>query len=148
MVVFVAVAMIASGAMKVHGLALNGTGLPWFSLLWLGANVFVGLNEEYLFRGYALRVLWRGAEFWPAALVTTAIFAGLHLSKPHERQSRAGLFGVKVSAKSTPSSNSKESRPGTGTLAGDGPACNASLPPKTDHGHGAHGLSRWRCWAA
>ena len=35
-------------------------------------------------RGYALRVLWRGAGFWPAALITTAIFAGLHLSKPHE----------------------------------------------------------------
>ena len=93
-VVFVAVAMIAAGAMKVHGMALNGTGLPWFGLLWLGANVFVGLNEEYLFRGYALRVLWRGAGFWPAALVTTAIFAGLHLSKPHENAMDIGMIFV------------------------------------------------------
>jgi len=93
-VVFVAVAMIATGAMKVHGLALNGTGLPWFGLLWLGANVFVGLNEEYLFRGYALRVLWRGAGFWPAALLTTAIFAGLHLSKPHENAMDIGMIFV------------------------------------------------------
>ena len=93
-VVFVAVAMIATGAMKVHGLALDGTGLPWFGLLWLGANVFVGLNEEYLFRGYALRVLWRGAGFWPAALVTTAIFAGLHLSKPHENAMDIGMIFV------------------------------------------------------
>jgi len=91
---FVAGAMIATGAMKVHGLALAGTGLPWFGLLWLGANVFVGLNEAYLFRGYTLSVLWRGAGFWPAALVTTAIFAGLHLSKPHENAMDIGMIFV------------------------------------------------------
>ena len=66
-VIFVAGAMIVSGAMQVHGLALNGTALLWFGLLWLGANLLVGLNEEYLFRGYALQALWRGAGFWPAA---------------------------------------------------------------------------------
>ena len=93
-VVFVATAMIATGAMKVHGLALGATGLPWFGLLWLGANVLVGLNEEYLFRGYALRVLWRGAGFWPAALVTTAIFSGLHLSKPHENAMDIGMIFI------------------------------------------------------
>ncbi len=91
---FVAGGMIATGAMKVHGLALAGTGLPWFGLLWLGANVLVGLNEEYLFRGYALRALWRGAGFWPAALITTAIFAGLHLSKPHENAMDIGMIFV------------------------------------------------------
>ena len=93
-VVFVAVAMIATGAMKVHGLALELSGLPWFGLVLLGANVLVGLNEEYLFRGYALRVLWRGGGFWPAALVTTAIFAGLHLSKPHENAMDIGMIFV------------------------------------------------------
>jgi putative glutamine amidotransferase len=46
--------------------------------------LIVGLTEEYLFRGYALQSLWRGAGFWPAALITTAIFAGDHLEKPHE----------------------------------------------------------------
>lgn len=93
-VVFVAGAMIATGAMTVQGLALKGTYLPWFGLLWLGANVLVGLNEEYLFRGYALRVLWRGAGFWPAAVITTAIFAGLHLSKPHENAMDIGMIFV------------------------------------------------------
>jgi membrane protease YdiL (CAAX protease family) len=86
--------MIATGAMKVHGLALAGTGLPWFGLLWLGANVLVGLNEEYLFRGYALRALWRGAGFWPAALIRPSIFAGLHLSKPHENAMDIGMIFV------------------------------------------------------
>jgi hypothetical protein len=46
--------------------------------------LFVGLTEEYVFRGYALQSLWRGAGFWPAAIITTAIFAGDHLEKPHE----------------------------------------------------------------
>jgi len=93
-VIFVAGAMIVSGAMQVHGLALNGTALLWFGLLWLGANLLVGLNEEYLFRGYALQALWRGAGFWPAAIVTTAIFAGLHMSKPHENAMDIGMIFI------------------------------------------------------
>ncbi len=93
-VVFVAGGMIVTDSMQVHGLALTGTALPWFALLWLGANVLVGLNEEYLFRGYALRVLWRGAGFWPAAIITTAIFAGLHMTKPHENAMDIGMIFV------------------------------------------------------
>ena len=93
-VVFVAGGMIATNSMQVYGLALTGAALPWFALLWLGANLLVGLNEEYLFRGYALRVLWRGAGFWPAAIITTAIFAGLHLSKPHENAMDIGMIFI------------------------------------------------------
>lgn len=93
-VIFVATGMIATGAMQVHGLALTGSALLWFALLWLGANVLVGLNEEYLFRGYALQVLWRGAGFWPAAIITTAIFAGLHVSKPHENAMDIGVIFI------------------------------------------------------
>jgi membrane protease YdiL (CAAX protease family) len=93
-VAFVAGAMVVTGGMMVQGLALHGTSLLWFGLLWLGANVLVGLNEEYLFRGYALRALWRGAGFWPAALVTTAVFAGLHLSKPNENAMDIGMIFI------------------------------------------------------
>ena len=93
-VIFVAGGMIATGAMQIHGLALTGSALPWFALLWLGANLLVGLNEEYLFRGYALRVLWRGTGFWPAAIITTAIFAGLHMSKPHENAMDIGMIFI------------------------------------------------------
>jgi CAAX protease family protein len=93
-VIFVGGGMLATGAMQVHGLALNGTTLLWFGLLWLGANLLVGLNEEYLFRGYALQVLWRGAGFWPAAFLTTAIFAGLHMSKPHENAMDIGMIFI------------------------------------------------------
>jgi membrane protease YdiL (CAAX protease family) len=93
-VLFVGGAMIISGGMQIHGLALSGGGLFSSALLWLGAMVLVGLNEEYLFRGYALQSLWRGAGFWPAALITTAIFAGLHLTKPHESVMDIGMIFV------------------------------------------------------
>ena len=83
-IVFLAGAMIAAGGMVIHGLALHGIDLIKFSLLWLLANVLIGISEEYTFRGYALQSLWRGAGFWPAALITTAVFAGDHLEKPGE----------------------------------------------------------------
>ncbi len=75
-VIFVAGAMILSGAMVLHGLALHGSDLAMFTLLWFVANILIGLSEEYTFRGYGLQSLWRGAGFWPAALITTAILAG------------------------------------------------------------------------
>jgi membrane protease YdiL (CAAX protease family) len=91
-VLFVAGAMILSGAMVLHGLALRGTDLARLTLLWFIANILIGLAEEYTFRGYALQSLWRGAGFWPAALITTAIFAGDHLEKPGENAIDIGMI--------------------------------------------------------
>jgi membrane protease YdiL (CAAX protease family) len=83
-VAFVAAGMLVTGGMRIHGIALRGTDLISSPLLWLVGMLLVGVTEEYFFRGYALQSLWRGAGFWPAALITTALFAGLHLVKPHE----------------------------------------------------------------
>ena len=69
-VTFVAGAMILSDGMALHGLALHGSEIAKLGLLWLGANILVGIGEEYTFRGYALQSLWRGAGFGPAALIT------------------------------------------------------------------------------
>ncbi len=91
-VLFVAGAMILSGAMVLHGLALHGRDLAMFTLLWFVANILIGLSEEYTFRGYGLQSLWRGAGFWPAALITTAIFAGDHLEKPGENAMDIGMI--------------------------------------------------------
>jgi len=91
-VLFVAGAMILSGAMVLHGLALHGSDLAMFTLLWFVANILIGLSEEYTFRGYGLQSLWRGAGFWPAALITTAIFAGDHLEKPGENAMDIGMI--------------------------------------------------------
>jgi membrane protease YdiL (CAAX protease family) len=91
-VVFVAGAMILTGGMALHGLALHGSEITKLGLLWFVANVLVGVGEEYTFRGYALRLLWRGAGFWPAALITSAVFAGDHLEKPGENAMDIGMI--------------------------------------------------------
>ena len=92
MIVFVGAAMLITGGMRIQAVALRGGALITAPLLWLVAMLFVGLTEEYLFRGYALQSLWRGAGFWPAALITTAIFAGDHLEKPHENAIDIGMI--------------------------------------------------------
>ena len=91
-VTFVAAGMLVTGGMRIHGIALRGIDLITSPLLWLVAMLFVGVTEEYFFRGYALQSLWRGAGFWPAALITTALFAGLHLVKPHENTIDIGMI--------------------------------------------------------
>jgi membrane protease YdiL (CAAX protease family) len=76
--------------------ARSGINLQELSagLLWLVAMILVGLNEEYLFRGYALQSLWRGAGFWPATLIINALFAGAHVPKPHENAMDIGMICV------------------------------------------------------
>ena len=91
-VAFVAAGMLVTGGMRIHGMALRGTDLISSPLLWLVGMLLVGVTEEYFFRGYALQSLWRGAGFWPAALITTALFAGLHLVKPHENTIDIGMI--------------------------------------------------------
>ena len=80
----VGVAMIASGAMVIHGLALRGTAIAGEGLLWLIGMLLVGLNEEYMFRGYPLQALARGMGFWPAAILLSLLFGAAHLTKPDE----------------------------------------------------------------
>ena len=91
-VAFVGAGMLVTGGMRIHGIALQGTDVITSPFLWLVAMLFVGVTEEYVFRGYALQSLWRGAGFWPAALITTALFAGLHLVKPHENAIDIGMI--------------------------------------------------------
>jgi membrane protease YdiL (CAAX protease family) len=80
----VAIAMLASGAMVVHGLALQAGALPMQAVLWLIVMVLVGVNEEYMFRGYPLATLARGMGFWPAAILLSLLFGAAHLTKPGE----------------------------------------------------------------
>jgi membrane protease YdiL (CAAX protease family) len=80
----VGVAMVAVGAMVVHGLALRGSDLIIQAALWLAVMVLVGLNEEYMFRGYPLQALTRGMGFWPAAVGLSLLFGAAHLMKPDE----------------------------------------------------------------
>jgi membrane protease YdiL (CAAX protease family) len=80
----VGVAMLATGGMVVHGLALHGSALVVQAVLWLAVMLLVGLNEEYMFRGYPLQTLARGMRFWPAAVALSLLFGAVHLTKPDE----------------------------------------------------------------
>ncbi len=40
-------------------------------------------NEELMFRGYPLQVLMRGIGAWPAMVITSLIFGGVHASNPN-----------------------------------------------------------------
>lgn len=74
----VALGMVALGGMQVHGFALTGTALAWSALAWLGANILVGVAEEFWFRAYFLQSLWRSIGFWPASILIAALFAADH----------------------------------------------------------------------
>lgn len=55
-----------------------------YGAAWALAFIMVGLFEEFLFRGYALHSLTIGVGFWPAAILLSAIFGGLHLGNAGE----------------------------------------------------------------
>jgi uncharacterized protein len=80
----VAVAMLAMKGMIIQGIALHGTELIVELVLWLVVMLLVGLNEEYLFRGYPLQALSRGLGFWPAAVLLSLFFGAAHLTKSGE----------------------------------------------------------------
>jgi hypothetical protein len=81
----VAVGMYLLGGMQVHGFAIGGFALAASALAWLAGNVIVGLAEEYMYRGYFLRALWRSFGFWPASIIIALLFTADHyFFKPGE----------------------------------------------------------------
>jgi membrane protease YdiL (CAAX protease family) len=76
----------ALGGYRIEGLALHGTPLVYWTLMWLLAAVAIGVVEEIMFRAYLLRTLADGIGFWPAAAVLALLFGALHyFTKPYER---------------------------------------------------------------
>lgn len=91
--------MIAAlGGAKINGLALHGAAFWKSAAVWWAAMVLLGLSEEFLFRGYPLVTLARGMGFWPAALLLSALFGGVHyFLKPMETWIdgvSVGLYGL------------------------------------------------------
>ena len=65
-------------------LALHGDKIFLWGLFHLVMFTFVGLFEEFLFRGYMQYTLADGIGFWPAAVVLSLLFGGAHLGNPGE----------------------------------------------------------------
>lgn len=64
--------------------ALQGSEIMKMGLLYLVGFTFVGLFEEFLFRGYTQFTLAEVMGFWPAALVLSLLFGGAHRMNPGE----------------------------------------------------------------
>lgn len=74
----VAIGMIAFGGMQIRGFALAGSLLAASAFAWLGANICVGVAEEFFFRSYFQQTLWKSIGFWPSASVIALLFAADH----------------------------------------------------------------------
>ena len=84
----------AFGGYSFGALALHGPQIVHWAVLWALCLTFVGLFEEFLFRGYTLFTLSSGVGFWPAAIVLSVLFARVHWDNSGE--SRVGVAGVFV----------------------------------------------------
>lgn len=76
--------LYALGDFSFGGLALSGSALLRFALLWALGFVLVGIAEEFTFRGYAQFTLTTGMGFWPSAILLSALFGLVHLLNPGE----------------------------------------------------------------
>jgi uncharacterized protein len=63
---------------------LHGSHIWKLALFWAAFFLFVGLFEEFTFRGYTQFAIQQVAGFWPTALLLSTIFAFMHHSNPGE----------------------------------------------------------------
>ncbi|OLC97324.1 MAG: hypothetical protein DMG35_16910 [Acidobacteria bacterium] len=83
--VTVLMALIAAfGGYSFGRLAMHGASLLGWGVFWAVVFVFVGLSEEFLFRGYVQYTLARGIGFWPAAVLLSFLFGFVHRGNPGE----------------------------------------------------------------
>ena len=72
------------GGYSFGSLALQGSDIIRWGAFHLLLFFFVGLFEEFLFRGYSQHTLAKGIGFWPAALLLSIGFGAVHLFNPGE----------------------------------------------------------------
>jgi hypothetical protein len=85
----------ALGGYRFGQLAIHGSDLWRWAMLWGAVFLVVGFYEEFAFRGYIQFTLAQGVGFWPAAIVLSLVFGVMHAKNPGE--SWVGLAGVVVS---------------------------------------------------
>ena len=90
-------ALHGAGAFDYGKLALHGHYLIKWGVFWGVFFLFVGLFEEFTFRGYTLFTLSTGVGFWPAALFLSVLFGAIHMGNPGEEWAgglAAALIGL------------------------------------------------------
>jgi len=58
-----------AGVFRFGTIGLRGVEALEYAALWALGFLFVGLFEEFFFRGYTLFTLTTGMTFWPSAIV-------------------------------------------------------------------------------
>jgi membrane protease YdiL (CAAX protease family) len=79
------------------GLALTGSSVLRYGLIYAVGFILVGMAEEFSFRGYVQSTLTTGMGFWPSAFVLSFIFGAIHLGNIGEAwfgALMAGSFGI------------------------------------------------------
>lgn len=90
-------AMGAAGVFHLDSVALHGSDIGKYAILWGLVFIAVALFEEFGFRGYALFTLTTGIGFWPAAAASSFLFGYLHHGNRGETwlgAFNAGLVGL------------------------------------------------------
>ncbi len=77
---------------RITGLALHGAAILSSGVEWGITFLIVGLCEEFMERGYLQYTLAMGIGFWPAAFVTSCLFAAGHIFNANE--TRLGIATV------------------------------------------------------
>jgi len=72
------------GDFALGSFSLHGAHILKFAIFWGAYFLVVGFSEEFLLRGYSQFTLATGMGFWPAAILLSVIFAGLHAGNPGE----------------------------------------------------------------
>ncbi|MGH9535608.1 MAG: lysostaphin resistance A-like protein [Terriglobales bacterium] len=90
-------AIAANGDFHLRGFRAAFTPSLGSGLVFACAFALVGFAEEFSFRGYPLTVLTEGMGFWPAAIVLSVAFGGVHAGNGGEALwgvLSAGLIGL------------------------------------------------------
>jgi membrane protease YdiL (CAAX protease family) len=82
---------------SMEGISAGGSEAVQYAILYAIGFLFVGLFEEFGFRGYMQYTLASGIGFWPSAVILSFLFGAVHLRNPGEAKIgalMAGCFGL------------------------------------------------------
>jgi len=74
----------AAGVFHFGSVVTHGVDAWKWCAIYVFAFLVVAVEEEFQYRGYLLYALARGIGFWPAAIVSSVVFAYGHLENPGE----------------------------------------------------------------
>jgi len=76
--------LVWAGNLVVAGFALHGANALFYGLIYFVGFGLTGISEEITNRGYFQYTLARGLGFWPGAVISSGIFAIMHLNNHGE----------------------------------------------------------------